>query len=409
MLCRCARTAARARHPVPGRVNMLTTEGPDQYFSEEHVAMRAAMRKFVAAEITPNIDAWEEAGRVPRETYRKAGEIGLIGVSYPEELGGLGGDPFMAIAVNEEICRCGSGGVVAALGSHAISMPLVVAHGTAEQKRKFVAPVVAGEKIAALAVTEPGGGSDVAALRCRAARDGNHYVVNGEKTFITSGVEADVLTVAVRTSDDAGAGGISFLIVEGDTPGLQRTALKKMGWHASDTGHLVFDNVRVPAENLLGTEGRGFMAAMLNFNNERLMIAVQAYIMAEVCFQEALSWARDRQAFGKPISQHQVIRHKLVDMAARIDAAKTLVYDIVWRHARKLDPINVHVARTSMAKVTATAAMKFCADEAVQILGGMGFMRGTASERIYREVKVLTIGGGTDEVMKNLAAAQMGI
>lgn len=389
---------------------MFDREKPDLYFSEDHLAFRKALRSFVEKEIMPNIEAWEETGRLPRSLYKKAGQMGVMGTLYPEEVGGTGGDMFFHVVVSEEIARCGAGGVAASLGSHSIGTPPLVKHGSDALKQKYAVPVIAGEMISALAITEPAGGSDVAALRTRAVRDGDHYVINGEKTFITSGMQADVITVAVRTDpEQKGAGGISFILVPGDAPGLSRTELKKMGWLASDTAHLVFDNCRVPVENVIGAENEGFKAAMLNFNNERLTLAIQAYTMAEVCYREALDWAQQRQAFGAPISQQQVIRHKLVDMAAKIDAARSLTYDIIWRYQNRMDPLNVHVARTSMAKVTATDAVKFCADEAVQILGGMGFMRGTASERIYREVKVLTIGGGTDEVMKNLAASQLGI
>ena len=389
---------------------MYDNTRPDRYFTEEHQAFRQNLRAFVEAEIIPNVEAWETAGRLPRDLYRKAGALGVLGVLYPEDLGGSEGDFFMQVVVGEELSRCGAGGVCASLGSHSIGIPPVVKHGSAALRDTFARPVIAGEKIAALAITEPGGGSDVAALRTTAVRDGDSYVVNGEKTFITSGMQADVITVAVRTDPAArGAAGISFLLVKGDTPGLTRTELTKMGWWASDTAHLAFNDCRVPASHLIGVEGEGFKAAMMNFNDERLFLAVQAYSMAQACYDEALAWAQQRRAFGQTLAGHQVIRHKLVDMAARIDAARTLTYDVIWRRMQKLDPMNVHIARTSMAKVTATDAMKFCADEAVQILGGMGFMRGTVSERVYREVKVMTIGGGTDEVMRNLAASQLGI
>ena len=389
---------------------MYDNSRPDHYFSEAHQAFRASVRAFVAAEMTPNVEAWEAAGRLPRALYRKAGEMGILGVLFPEDVGGSDGDFFMQVVVTEELARCGAGGVCASLGSHSIGIPPVVKHGSAALREAFAVPVIAGEKIAALAITEPGGGSDVAALRTMAVRDGESFVVNGEKTFITSGMQADVITVAVRTDPASrGASGISFLLVEGDTPGLSRTKLDKMGWHASDTAHLSFRDCRVPAAHLVGEEGQGFRAAMMNFNSERLIIAVQAYAMAQLCYEEALGWAQQRRAFGGTLAQQQVIRHKLIDMAAKIDAARALTYDIIWRHEQGLDPLNIHVARTSMAKVLATDAMKFCADEAVQILGGMGYMRGTVSERIYREVKVLTIGGGTDEIMRNLAASQLGI
>ncbi|SEP85901.1 acyl-CoA dehydrogenase family protein [Thalassovita taeanensis] len=380
------------------------------YFSEDHTAFRHALRAFVDKEITPNVPAWEDAGRMPREIFKKIGDMGVQGVICPTNLGGSNGDFFMQIVVSEELSRCGAGGVCASLGSHSIGNPPIVNHGSDDLKTRVAMPVIAGDKISALAITEPGGGSDVGALRTNAVRDGDHFIVNGEKTFITSGMQADFFTVAVRTdAQKAGHGGISFLMIEGDTPGLGRTQLKKMGWWASDTAHLTFDNCRVPVTNLIGQEGEGFKNAMMNFNAERLTIASQAYSFAEVCYREALAWAQDRQAFGKPLSQQQVIRHKLVDMAMKIDAAKTLTYDIVYRHIHKMDPLNVHIARTSMAKITATDTMQFCADAAVQILGGMGYMQGTASERIYRETKVLSIGGGTDEIMRNLASSQLGI
>ncbi|MGG7566318.1 acyl-CoA dehydrogenase family protein [Rhodovulum sp. DZ06] len=388
---------------------MYDATRPDHDFSEAHQAFRASLRAFVEAEIIPNLPAWEAAGRLPRDLYRKAAAVGVQGAVFPEALGGSGGDLFMQMVLTEELSRAGAGGVVASLCSHSIAIPPIVRHGSDDLKARVAVPVIAGEAIAALAITEPGGGSDVAALRTTARRDGDDFVVDGEKIFITSGMQADFITAAVRTDPcSQGMYGISLLVIPGDAKGLERSPLDKMGWHASDTAHLRFDGVRVPAANLVGEEGAGFRAVMMNFNDERLFMAAQAAAMAQVCFDEALSWARERRAFGKPLIEQQVIRHKLADMAGRIDAARTLAYDVTRRRMAGLDPLNIHVARTSMAKVMATDAMKFCADEAVQILGGMGFMRGTASERIYREVKVMTIGGGTDETMRNLAAAQLG-
>ncbi|MCO5155656.1 MAG: acyl-CoA dehydrogenase family protein [Aquamicrobium sp.] len=375
----------------------------------EHDALRRTVRAFVAREIAPNIAAWEEARRLPRALYRKAAQIGLQGLIFPEALGGSGGDFLMQIVASEEIARAGAGGVCASLGSYMIGLPPIVKLGSPEILETYARPIIAGEKIAALAVTEPGGGSDVAALRTAARREGDHYVVNGEKTFITSGMQADVFTVAVRTDPASkGARGISFLVVDGDAPGLERAELDKMGWHASDTAHLTFRDVRVPAGNLLGREHEGFSAVMLNFNDERLTIAAQAIGQAEACFTEALSWARERETFGRKLIDNQVIRHRLVDMAMRIDAARTLLYDVVERRMAERDALPVHVARTAMAKITATDALFAVANAAVQILGGMGYMRGTVSERVFRETKVLSIGGGGDEILKDLAARQMG-
>lgn len=383
--------------------------GPDQYFTPEHVAFRQTMRAFVDREIRPHIEAWEETERLPRELYRKAGDVGFLGLIYPEEYGGSGADIFMQIAAVEELALAGAGGVGASLGSHSIAVPPIVAVGDETLKQRILPPVIAGEKIAALAITEPGGGSDVAALKTTARREGDSYVINGEKAFITSGVQADFLTVACRTDPaDPGPGGISFVLVEGDTPGLTRTPLRKMGWHASDTALLHFDNVRVPVANLIGAEGQGFKAAMLNFNNERLTLAVSAYASAQACLEEATEWARNRVTFGKPLIQQQVIRHKLVDMAMRIQAARALVLDVAWRRMHRMDPLNLHIARTGMAKITATDAVQFVASEAVQIMGAMGYMRGSVSERVFRETKVLSIGGGADEVIRNLIASQLG-
>ena len=270
-----------------------------EYFSEGHQAFRRTVRQFVAREIAPFVNEWDEAGTFPRELYRKAAEVGIIGLGYPEEYGGTPADLFYGIVSAEEIARAGCGGLQASLGSHGIGMPPVVAHGSEALKRRVLPPVIRGEKIAALAITEPGGGSDVAALKTTAVREssssGDHYVVNGEKTFITSGMRADYLSVAVRTDPaNKGPGGVSLLLIEGDTPGLQRTELKKMGWWSSDTAHLRFDNCRVPAGNLIGQEGAGFKAIMHNFNSERLMMATLACAYAEACTDEALAWARER-------------------------------------------------------------------------------------------------------------------
>jgi len=250
----------------------------------------------------------------------------------------------------------------------------------------------------------------VAALKTTAVRDGDHYIVNGEKTFITSGMRADFITTAVRTDPHSkGPAGISVLVIDGDTPGLARTELKKMGWWCSDTAHLHFDNCRVPVGNLVGVENQGFKTFMNNFNSERLFMAALSYSFAQVCFEEALDWARQRSTFGQTLSQRQVIRHKLMDMVLRIDAARSLVHELAYRIEHRLDDPAQLVARIAMAKVLATQAMQFCADQALQILGGMGYMRGTRSERIYREVKVMMIGGGSEEILKDLAARQLEI
>ncbi len=374
------------------------------YYTEDHEAFRAQVRKFVEKECVPNIEKWEKAEELPRELHRKAAEAGIMGVGYPEDCGGLGvDDPFYAIVMTEELMRAGSGGLIASLLSHGIASPPIAKAGTPEQKRKFVQPVLAGEKIAALAITEPSGGSDVAAIKTTAVRDGQFYIVNGSKTFITSGMRADFITTAVRTGD-AGMGGISLLVIEAGTKGFTRTPLQKMGWWASDTATLYFDNVRVPVENRIGGENAGFMAIMLNFNNERIMISAHAIASAQLCYDEALAYARERQTFGKPLIKNQVIKHKLADMKMRIDAAKSHLDLLAWRVWKGATP----VAELSLLKNLATETFERAAAEAMQVLGGAGYLRGSKIERLYRETKVLTIGGGSREIMYDLAARQMG-
>jgi acyl-CoA dehydrogenase len=381
------------------------------YYTAEHLALRESLRRFVAAEITPHVAAWDEAGGFPRELYARAADVGLLGLGFPEEYGGVPGvDYFHRLVASLELAQAGSGGVVASLMSHTIGSPPVAALGSAELKQRVLPEVLAGRRIAALAITEPSGGSDVAALRTTAVRDGDHYVLHGEKTFITSGVRADYLTVAARTDPTArGARGLSLLLVEGDTPGLTRTPLAKMGWWASDTAHLHFDGCRVPAANLIGPENSGFLAIMLNFNAERFALAASAVGFAWVCYQEALAWARERHTFGKRLADHQVVRHRLVDMLSRIETSRAMLEETAWRldHSPPGDP--ALIASICMLKNAATRTMQFCADGAVQTLGGMGYMRGTKSERIYRDVKVNMIGGGAEEIMKDLAARQLGL
>jgi len=368
---------------------------------------REQVRRFVATEITPHVRAWDEAGSFPRELYAKAAAIGLLGVGYPEAYGGTPAPLSLRLAITQEIAQAGSGGLMASLFSHNIGLPPVLAHGSEALKRRVIPDVLAGRRIAALAITEPGGGSDVAHLRCSARRDGEHWVIDGEKTFITSGVRADWITLAVRTGD-AGAAGISLIAVPGDAPGLERTRLEKMGWWCSDTAHLRFDGCRVPADHLIGDENAGFRMIMRNFNDERLMMAAIAAAFARVCHDEALDWARERTTFGARLVEHQVIRHKLMDMRMRLASTDAWIEQVVAR-AEEGDTGPEWVADVCLLKNHATQTMQACADQAVQILGGMGYVRGTKSERIYREVKVMMIGGGAEEIMKELAARQLGV
>src|SRR6516162_8106719 len=284
------------------------------FYSAEHEAYRDVVRRFVEREIEPYAHQWDEAGEFPRTLYAKAGEIGLLGLGFPEEYGGVPADQFMKIVASQELARAGAGGVSASLMSHTIGSPPIARAARAEIKARVLPEVLSGRKISALAITEPSGGSDVASLRTKARRNGDHYIVSGEKTFITSGLRADYFTVAVRTGGE-GAGGVSLLLIDGETPGLSRTKLNKMGWWASDTATLHFDDCRVPAENLIGEEGHGFRIIMQNFNSARIGMAASCTAFARVCVEEAIAYAKERKAFGKPIAQHQVIRHKIVDMA----------------------------------------------------------------------------------------------
>lgn len=372
----------------------------------EHETFREAVRRFTQREIMPHAAAWDEAEEFPRGLYRKAAEAGLLGIGFPEEYGGTPTDLFCHVILSEEIALAGAGGVYASLFSHQIGAPPVALAGSAELKARVLPAVLTGEKIMALAITEPGGGSDVASLTTTARRDATDYVVNGEKTFITSGLRADFYAVAARTGG-AGAGGVSLLLIERDRAGFTRTPLKKMGWWCSDTATLHFDDVRVPAANLIGDENAGFRIIMHNFNSERLGMAAAAVGFAQACLDEAVDWARERKTFGQRLIEHQAMRHKLVEMQTRVHAARALVYDTCWK--LEGEPRNPEfIAQLAMAKNLAGRTMQFCADEAVQTLGGAGFMRGTRSERIYREAKVFAIGGGAEEIMKDLAAKQLG-
>ncbi|MEO8526858.1 MAG: acyl-CoA dehydrogenase family protein [Caldimonas sp.] len=380
---------------------------PTSVDAGELIAFRDSVRRFVDREIVPNVNAWDEAESFPRELYGKAAGAGLIGIGYPEEYGGTPAAMRVRMIATEEIARAGSGGLMASLFSHSIALPPIIANGSEALKRRIVPAVLAGEKIAALAITEPGGGSDVARLACTARRDGEQWVIDGEKAFITSGVRADWITLAVRTGAK-GAAGISLIAVPGDAPGLERTPLAKMGWWCSDTAQLRFASCRVPSDHLIGEENTGFRAIMENFNGERLLMSGGAAAFAQVCFDEALAWARERKTFGMALVEHQAIRHKLMDMRMRISSTKAWLAVLVDRHdAGSVDA--EWVAELCLLKNHATQTMQFCADQAVQIQGAMGYMRGTKSERIYREVKVMMIGGGAEEIMKELAARQLGV
>ncbi|WP_368768856.1 acyl-CoA dehydrogenase family protein [Pseudomonas aeruginosa] len=377
-----------------------------QYFDESHQLIRDSVRRFVEREVLPYIDEWEEGEEFPRELYLKAGAAGILGIGYPEAYGGsCEGDLFAKVAASEELMRCGSGGLVAGLGSLDIGLPPVVKWARPEVRERVVPAVLRGEKIMALAVTEPSGGSDVANLKTRAVRDGDHYRVSGSKTFITSGVRADYYTVAVRTGGE-GFAGISLLLVEKGTAGFSvGRKLKKMGWWASDTAELFFDDCRVPAENLIGVENAGFACIMANFQSERLALAVMANMTAQLALEESLRWAREREAFGKPIGKFQVLRHRLAEMATQLEVSREFTY----RQAAKMAAGKSVIKEISMAKNFATDVADRLTYDAVQVLGGMGYTRESLVERLYRDNRILSIGGGSREIMNEIIGKQMGL
>lgn len=373
--------------------------------SEEHAHLREQARRFAAVEIAPHAHAWEEANEFPRELYAKAAGAGLIGIAYPESVGGSGGDTSHSLAATEEMIVAGkSVGTVVGLGTHGIALPPIVAYGSAAQKERFVAPVMRGDKIAALAITEPGCGSDVAAIRTTAKRDGDCFVVNGSKTFISSGCRADIITTAVRTGGE-GHGGISLLVIERGTPGFSVSKkLMKTGWWASDTAELAFADCRVPAENLIGVENAGFIPIMQNFVSERLGLAAHCVAIARLAYEESVAYAKERHAFGRSLSGFQVSRHKLAEMATRMAAARALMNEVLTRHVAGESLPDL----AAMAKNTATDMCSFVCDQAVQLHGGYGYMRETVVERLYRDARLYPLGGGTREIMNEIISKTEG-
>lgn len=372
------------------------------FYTSEHETFRSQLRRFVSREITPHAEAWDEAGEIPRDLYQRAGAIGMLGVGFPEEYGGAPGDRFYSIILQQELARGGSGGTAAALLSHTISMPTLVKAGSVDLKQKVLPSVLSGTAIAALACTEPTGGSDIGGLRTNATLHDGYFVVQGEKTFITSGMRADYFVAVVRTGG-TGSAGLSLLLVDGNSPGLSRYPIKKTGWLASDTATLHFADVKVPVASLIGELNGGFSVLASNFNEERLGLAASSIAFARLAYDEALAWSKMRVTFGKPIFQHQVIRHKLVDMFQRVCASQALLEMTAWQMENGANVI----AELCALKNQATQTLAYCASEAVQILGGAGFVRGGVVERIYREVKVNAIGGGSEEIMKELAARHL--
>ena len=375
------------------------------YWNADRLDLQESTRELVRREVVPHLQEWEDAGEVPRSLHLAAAKTGLLGVSFPEGVGGQGGSLLDSVALQEAFFEAGgSSGLAAALFTGGIALPHMAAHGSPEQVDAFVRPTLEGDKIGALAVTEPGGGSDVAGLRTTAIRDGDHYVVNGAKTFITSGVRADFVTTAVRTGDP-GHGGISLLVVEKGTPGFTvDRALSKMGWHCSDTAELSFVDARVPVANLVGEENAGFALIAEQFVVERIALAVHAYGIAARSLELAATYCRERETFGKPLVANQVVRHQLVEMHRQVDVARTYTRSVAAAH----DAGQSVIAEACLAKQTAVEACAHVVDQAVQLHGGTGYMHGTEVERHYRDARILGIGGGATEVLTDLSARLLG-
>lgn len=393
-----------SRHSSALDFDSLRPRSP--FMGETHQAWRDSLRRFIERELIPHVTEWDEAGHVPRDVFKKAGAFGLLGAGYPEQYGGWseGFDRFHGIVTSEELARMGAGGVSTALMVHGIGLPPILAIGTDEMKQRIAPPVLRGELQISLAITEPDAGSDVANIATRAERQGDHYIVNGSKMYITGGMTSQWATTAVRTGGD-GAGGISLLLIDLTAKGVTRTPLKKQGWWASDTAALYFEDVAVPEDHLIGGLGQGFAGIMRNFNSERLGMASGATASARVCIEDAAQWAQQRRTFGKRLADHQVIRHKIAEMVQRVNATTAYLEHCAWRVEQGETP----VMDLCLLKVQATQTLEFCAREATQIMGGAGYMRGSRVERIYREVRVNAIGGGSEEIMRDLAARQLGL
>jgi len=372
----------------------------------ERQQLRKTVRGFTEREILPHIDEWERIGELPRDLSRRAGEAGLLGIGFAEQFGGEGGDAADITIVCEELHEAGTpGGVFASLFTVGIAVPHMIASGDTRLIEKFVRPTLRGDMIGSLAITEPGGGSDVGHLRTTAVRDGDHFVVNGAKTYITSAVRGDFVVTAVRTGGP-GAAGVSLLVIEKGTPGFEVSRkLEKMGWRSSDTAELSFSDARVPVENLVGGENSGFAQIAQAFVSERIGLAVQAYSSAQRCLDITVAWCRDRETFGKPLIARQPVQNTLTEMARRIDVARVYSRNVI---ERQLDGEQNLIAACCFAKNTAVEAGEWVASQAVQLFGGMGYMAESEIERQYRDMRILGIGGGTTEILTGLAAKSLG-
>lgn len=371
------------------------------YFKEEHELFRQSVKQFVEKEVLPNMNRWEEDEKIPRDVFTKMGELGFLGINFPEAYGGSNNDFFYTVVLLEEIARSTSAGLSAA---HSVHQYMSTAHllkvGSEFLKKHFLPKAISGEWIGSLAISEPNAGSDVANIKTTAVREGDYYIINGSKTFITNGVYGNFVTLACKTDVNAGIAGISLIMIEQGTPGFTTKKLKKMGWYSSDTGELFFDNVKVPVSNLVGEEGKGFYYIMDSFQLERLVAGISAVAGAEAAIETTLKYLHERQAFGKPIAKFQTLRHQLVEIASELEAVKQLVYHTSWQYDNNI----FAVKECSMVKMLATELGKKVVDVCLQCFGGYGYMEEYPIARMYRDARVGTIVGGTTEIMKEILA-----
>jgi acyl-CoA dehydrogenase len=378
---------------------------PDPPFTDEHQDLRESIRRFVATELRPHAAEWERARWFPDEVFGRFAQHGFLGLKYPEAYGGQGGDFLHEAVLAEELARCGSGGLAAGVGAHInIATPPVFKFGTEDQKQRFLAPAITGEKIAALAITEPDAGSDVASIKTTARRVDGGWLVNGSKMFITNGVRAHFWVTAVKTSGEGGHHGLSFLLVERQD-GIATSKIDKLGWHASDTALIAFDDVFVAEDNLLGRENEGFYLIMANFQWERLVMALGAVGAMQVAYDKTVAYARERHAFGRSLTGHQVLRHKLADVATTVHTARCVTYDALRRFVAGADAVK----EVTMAKLATQRACCDVMDTCLQIHGGAGYMEEYEIERMARDARLGPIGGGTDEIMKEILGKTLGL
>lgn len=374
------------------------------YFRDEHHLFRDSVRKFLQKEVIPYIDTWEEERRIPKEIFKKMGEQGYLGLNFPSEYGGVGADFWYSVVFLEEIAKVGAGGFPTAVSVHQyMAINHIFRAGSEFLKQKYLVPAIMGEKVAALGISEPGAGSDVASIRTKAVREGDYYIINGAKTFITNGTYGDFITLAVSTNPENKAGGISLIVVDLDSEGITRTKLKKMGWHSSDTAEISFDNVKVPKENLVGVENFGFYYIMESFQLERLVAGIMAVASSKWILEETIRYMHEREAFGRKIAKYQVLRHTIADLATELEAAQQMVYHTCWLHSEG----EMAVKECSMVKLYCSELANKVVDRCLQIFGGYGYMEDYPVCRAYRDARVGTIAGGTSEIMKEIIAKML--